>query len=159
MGVCLALLDLTVVVKQTCLKYELIGRGNDLRWRVGRIASCCIFYSSFHLVDYDLNGLVVVIWDTEVCLVFMEFGMRNIRVRRVKMVKDVPRQHSAVFNIATPKGADKQSVNSREELLAKGFVLMVVLVEEYESGGVGIPEGRDLRCGGSNGNIWCCTRI
>ena len=35
----------------------------------------------------------------------------------------------------------------------------VLLVEEYVRGGVGIPEGRDLRCGGSDKNIWCCTRI
>ena len=50
-GVCLAHPDLTVVVKHICLEDELIALGEDLRWQVGRIASCCIFYSSFHLLD------------------------------------------------------------------------------------------------------------
>ena len=50
-GICLAHPDLTVVVKHTCLEDELIALGEDFRWQVGRIASCCIFYSSFHLVD------------------------------------------------------------------------------------------------------------
>ena len=30
-GICLALPDLTVVVKYTCIEDELIGRGDDLR--------------------------------------------------------------------------------------------------------------------------------
>ena len=44
-------------------------------------------------------------------------------------------------------------------MLAKGFVCTVVLFEEYRNGGVGIPEGSDLLCSGSNRNILCCTRI
>ena len=57
------------------------------------------------------------------------------------------------------KGADKEFVNGQEELLGKGFVCTVLLIEEYGSGGVGIPKGSDLRYGGSDGNIWCCTSI
>ena len=57
------------------------------------------------------------------------------------------------------EGADEEFVNSREELLTKGFVRTVVLVEEYVSDGVVIPEGSNLRCSGSDRNTWCCTRI
>ena len=69
------------------------------------------------------------------------------------MVKNVARQHSAVADVVMAKGADEYFFNGREELLAKGFVRTVILVEEFDSGGVGIPEGRDFSCGGSNKNI------
>ena len=75
------------------------------------------------------------------------------------MVENVARQHSAVADVEMTKGEDKEFVNGREELLAKNFFHTFVLIEEYGSGGVGIPEGSDLRCIVSNGDIWCCTRI
>ena len=75
------------------------------------------------------------------------------------MVENFARQHSSVADVAMMKVLDEEFVNVREELLVKGFVHTGVFVEEYGSGGVGIPEGRDLRCGGSDENIICCTRI
>ena len=57
------------------------------------------------------------------------------------------------------EGADEEFVNSREELLTKGFVCTVVLIKEYGSGGVGILEESDFCYGGFDGDIWCCARI
>ena len=101
----------------------------------------------------------MVIWGTEACLVFLMVGRQNIRIRCVKMVENVVRRHSAVSDVAMAKGAEEEFVNSREDIWAKGFVCTVVIVKEYGSGGVGIPKGSDLRYGGSDGNIWCCTSI
>ena len=95
----------------------------------------------------------MVIWGTEACLVFLTVGRQNICIPCVKMVENVVRRHSAVSDVEMAKGADEEFVNSREDLWAKGFVCTVVIVKEYGSGGVGIPEGIDLRCCGSDGNI------
>ena len=75
------------------------------------------------------------------------------------MVKNVVHQHSAVANVAMAKEANKEFFNGQEKLLANGFIRTFVLVEEYGSCGMDILEGSDLHCGGSDGNIWCCTRI
>ena len=89
----------------------------------------------------------------------MKARRRNIHIRRVKMVENVVRRHSVVSDVAMEKGADEEFVNSRENLLAKGFVCTVVIVKEYGNGGVGIPEGSDFCYGGFDGDIWCCARI
>ena len=93
------------------------------------------------------------------CLVFLKVGTQNIRIRRVNMAENVARRHSAIADLTMTKGEEKEFVNGQEKLLAKGFVCTVILVGEYGSGGVGITEGSNLRCGGSGRNIWCCTRI
>ena len=75
------------------------------------------------------------------------------------MVKNFARQHSALADVEMPKGADEELINVQEELLEKCFVRTVVLIKEYGSVGVGIPEGRYFHCGGSDRNICCWTRI
>ena len=75
------------------------------------------------------------------------------------MVENVARQHSAISDIAMAKGADEEFVNVQDELLAKCILYTFILVEEYGSGGVGIPEGRDFCCVGSDGNISFWIRI
>ena len=69
------------------------------------------------------------------------------------MVKNVACQHSATAGVAMAKGADEEFVNGQEEILAKVFFCTVVLFKEFGSSGLGIPEGIDLRCGGSDRNI------
>ena len=89
----------------------------------------------------------------------MKVGRQNICIRCLQIVENIACQHSDVADVGMAKGADEEIVNDREEILAKGFVRTVVLVEDFGSGCVGITEGINLRWVGSDGNIWCCTRI
>ena len=83
----------------------------------------------------------------------MKVGRQNICIRQTKIVDNAARRHSAVADIAMKKGADEEFVNGQEEILAKVFFCTVVLFKEFGSSGLGIPEGIDLRCGGSDRNI------
>ena len=58
------------------------------------------------------------------CLVFLKSGRRNIRIRRVQMVKNVACQHSATADVAMAKGTDEEFVNGREDISENVFFVL-----------------------------------
>ena len=109
-----------------------------------------VLNGTFDLIDGCLNGQVGVVRCEKFGDVVLQVGTRNAGVGCVQMVQDGAGGGGAIAHVAVAEVMDKNFVNGGDEILSKGLVGAIVLVEDCggnvmgvaKVGGLGARSGR-----------------